>query len=55
MVIDETKRTKDRQDVMRNQLVVIQQSGVSRHRNRRIGCWSERDMRRKGVGSGSRF
>ena len=37
VVLDETTRIKDRQDVLQNQLVVIQLSGAARHQNRHIG------------------
>jgi hypothetical protein len=37
VVLDETTRIKNRQDVLKNELVVIQLSGATRHQNRHIG------------------
>ena len=49
VVLDEAMSIKDRQDKLQNHLVVIQLSEVTRHQNRHIMYWTEREMRKSGL------
>ena len=48
-MIGETERNGERLQMMQNQLVMIQTSRDSSHRDRCIVCRTEQDFRREGV------